>query len=115
MAEVIIIPDCHLKPMMFNLADDILDGNTEVIPVILGDLVDDFGKQFLELYDETFYRMFRFIEKYKRTFFLYGNHDLSYHIRREWLFTFGHFSRRKEDERASGKNSSFKYWLCKKD
>ena len=44
MSRVLVIPDVHLKPWIFDMADRIDEGSYDDI-VILGDLVDDWGKK----------------------------------------------------------------------
>ena len=77
MAKVLVIPDVHLKPWMFDRADEIKDDYDMV--VLLGDLVDDFGKQNnLNLYEETLDRVVEFIKSHKNVVWCRGNHDMSY-------------------------------------
>ena len=78
MSKVFVVPDIHLKPWMLEKADKLmLSGNYDHV-VLLGDLVDDWGKQYkLDLYDEMLAKTADFIVKHN-AFFCYGNHDVSY-------------------------------------
>ncbi len=81
MSNVLIIPDTHLKPWVFERAEEELSKGQYDCIVCLGDLVDDWGQELnLDLYRETFESAIRFIEKYPAFLFCYGNHDISY----EW-------------------------------
>ena len=53
MSRVLVIPDVHLKPWIFDGADRVDENSYDDI-VILGDLVDDWGKgNDLDAYKET--------------------------------------------------------------
>ena len=77
--KVLVIPDVHLKPWMFDRAAGIMkDGRA----VCLMDIPDDWGKEYdLGLYEETFDAAIRFQKEFPDTLWCYGNHDLSY----EWI------------------------------
>lgn len=79
MSKILVIPDVHLKPWMFEKADKLAsEGNYDGI-VILGDLIDDWAQGMnLDLYNETFDAAIAFIKKHKNTYYCYGNHDVSY-------------------------------------
>ncbi len=76
--KVLVIPDVHLKPWMFDKADEIDKGAYDCI-VCLGDLVDDWGKQNDEkLYRVTLEKALDFGTRHTESLWCYGNHDLSY-------------------------------------
>ena len=64
---------------MFEKASDILSENQYDAVVLLGDLVDDWGKgQNIPLYKETFDAAINFVKEHQETYWCYGNHDVSY-------------------------------------
>lgn len=80
MSLALIIPDCHLKPLMFDLAEDILEAGQADFAVQLGDLVDDWGQEFnLPLYSRTMERVLKFYKKHPNTLWCMGNHDFGYY------------------------------------
>ena len=80
--KILVIPDVHLKPWMFDRASEILKSGAAVKAVCLMDIPDDWGKEHdLGLYEETFDAAIRFQKSFPDTLWCYGNHDLSY----EWL------------------------------
>ena len=87
--KILVIPDVHLKPWMFEGASDILTSGTAERAVCLMDIPDDWGQEGnLALYEETFDAAIQFQKKFPDTLWCYGNHDLSY----EWLEYEGGFS-----------------------
>lgn len=72
-----MIPDTHLKPKMFDLADKITRENEVDYAVQLGDNLDDFY-----CYDDQYRnhnaRMLAFYHKHLNTIWLWGNHEASY-------------------------------------
>lgn len=79
MSKIFIIPDVHLKPWMFDKAEEIIEKNSFDRIVLLGDLVDDWDQEKnLNLYKETLERTIAFVVKYPDTLYCFGNHDLSY-------------------------------------
>ncbi len=79
MGKALIIPDVHLKPWMFDKADEIFNKGKYDHIVCLGDLVDDWEQALnLELYEETLDAATDFAEKHPDMLFCYGNHDVSY-------------------------------------
>ncbi len=79
MSKVLIIPDVHLKPWIFEKASAIFDRDNYDLAVILGDLVDDWGQERnLRLYNDTFDAAIAFVNKHPDTLWCYGNHDVSY-------------------------------------
>ena len=78
MSRVLVIPDVHLKPWIFDMADRI-DADSYDNIVILGDLVDDWGKgNNLDAYRQTLERAEEFAQKHCNSLWCYGNHDVSY-------------------------------------
>lgn len=78
MAKVLVIPDVHLKPWMFDIADAVSTDKYDTI-VCLGDLVDDWNKQFRQdLYEITLTRILAFDKEHPAMLWCYGNHDVSY-------------------------------------
>ena len=60
MSRVLVIPDVHLKPWIFDEAEKV-DKNSYEDIVVLGDLVDDWGKgNDLDAYEETLKRAAEF-------------------------------------------------------
>ena len=77
--RVLIIPDVHLKPWIFDRAEKILASGKADMAVDLGDLVDDFGKEYeLDLYRQTLERAAAFHQDHPDTLWCIGNHDFSY-------------------------------------
>jgi hypothetical protein len=82
--QVLAIPDIHLKPWIFDKADEIMKEHDLCKFVCLGDLVDDWYQQTnFELYEETFDKAISMADKYPESLWCYGNHDVSY----LWRFT----------------------------
>ena len=77
--KVLVIPDIHLKPQMFNAASDIMDSYECEKAVFVGDLVDDWGcQENVELYEATIKSAIQFVKKYPNSLWCFGNHDLAY-------------------------------------
>ena len=77
--KVLVIPDVHLKPYMFQQAADIMGSGAAERAVCLMDIPDDWNQEYnIGLYVETFDAAIRFAEKYPDTLWAYGNHDLCY-------------------------------------
>ena len=77
--QVLVIPDVHLKPWMFDKAEEILQKHKIDKVVCLGDIVDDWNKQYeQDLYLETLNRLISFAEAHSSMLFCWGNHDRSY-------------------------------------
>lgn len=75
----LILGDCHLKPVMFDKADEILASGKADFAVQMGDLVDDWGEQFnVTLYERTLKRAIRFKEDHPDTLWVLGNHCQGY-------------------------------------
>lgn len=80
--KILVIPDVHLKPWMFDRAKEIMDTGAAEKAVCLMDIPDDWGQEYnLGLYEDTFDAAIRFQKSFSDTLWCYGNHDLSY----EWL------------------------------
>ena len=78
MSRVLVIPDVHLKPWIFDEAEKV-DKNSYEDIVVLGDLVDDWGKgNDLDAYEETLKRAAEFGKEHGESLWCYGNHDVSY-------------------------------------
>lgn len=78
MSRILVIPDIHLKPWIFDMADQVAPVSYDYI-VVLGDLVDDWGKgNDLEAYRGTLNRAAEFASEHDEAFWCYGNHDVSY-------------------------------------
>ncbi|MBO6241912.1 MAG: metallophosphoesterase [Butyrivibrio sp.] len=78
MSRVLVIPDVHLKPWIFDKAEKVDKSSFDTI-VILGDLVDDWGKgNDLDAYKETLDRAVEFGGDHENSLWCYGNHDVSY-------------------------------------
>lgn len=76
--NVLVIPDVHLKPYIFDKADTILNNYNCDKVVLLGDFVDDwFQSNNIGLYNKTFDRLIKFLQEYD-CLVCWGNHDLSY-------------------------------------
>ena len=77
--KVLVIPDVHLKPWMFDRAGAIMKAKVADRAVCLMDIPDNWNQEYdLELYAETFDRAISFQKAYPDTLWCYGNHDLSY-------------------------------------
>ena len=77
--KVLVIPDVHLKPWMFERAEEIMKKGMAERAVCLMDIPDDWNQEYnLKLYRDTFDAAIAFAKKYPNTLWCYGNHDLSY-------------------------------------
>lgn len=77
--KVLVIPDVHLKPYMFQQASELLGQGKAERAVCLMDLPDDWECEYnIGLYVETFDAAIAFAEQYPDTLWSYGNHDLCY-------------------------------------
>ena len=77
--QVLVIPDVHLKPYIFDRAEKILKSGQADYAICLGDYVDEWDcENNLDMYQETFERMLKFKHDFPSTVFLIGNHDFSY-------------------------------------
>ncbi|MBQ7728468.1 MAG: metallophosphoesterase [Clostridia bacterium] len=77
--KVFVIPDIHLKPWIFDRAEEVSKGRGVDRFVCLMDIPDDFGKEFdLSLYESTFDRAIAFQKDHPDMLWAYGNHDICY-------------------------------------
>ena len=77
--KVLIIPDVHLKPEIFDQAMSIMENSDCEMAVCVGDIADDwYHEDDVKLYAKTFRKAVEFAEKYPETLWCYGNHDLAY-------------------------------------
>ena len=77
--KVLVIPDIHLKPWMFQRAAKIMEQGTAERAVCLMDIPDDWNQEYnINLYVETFDAAIAFAKKYPATLWSFGNHDLCY-------------------------------------
>ena len=77
--KVLVIPDIHLKPWMFDRADELLEQGCAEKAVCLMDIPDDWNQEYnLDLYAQTYDRAIRFQKDHPDTLWCYGNHDLCY-------------------------------------
>ena len=79
MAKVFVIPDIHLKPWIFDKAEEWLSKNEYDQIVCLGDIADDWNQGLnIGLYRKTFSALTSFAKNHPNMLFCYGNHDVSY-------------------------------------
>ena len=77
--KILVIPDVHLKPEMFDRAAKIMRTGNFDNSLFLGDLVDDWGwENNLQLYEKTFDALEAYMTEFPDALYCYGNHDLSY-------------------------------------
>ena len=77
--KVLVIPDVHLKPWMFDRASKMMKAGKADRAVCLMDIPDDWNQELnLDLYMQTYDRAIRFEREYPDTLWCYGNHDLCY-------------------------------------
>ena len=77
--KILVIPDIHLKPWMFERAAQIMRSGEAEQAVCLMDIPDDWDEQGnIELYIRTFEKAFCFLREFPETLWCWGNHDLSY-------------------------------------
>jgi len=77
--KVLVIPDVHLKPWMFQRASELMKEAKADRAVCLMDIADDWRQQFnLDLYEHTYDTAIAFAGEYPDTLWCYGNHDLCY-------------------------------------
>lgn len=77
--HVLVIPDVHLKPWMFDAADAAIKQEPPDAIVQLGDLSDDWDMQRRpEAYDALYERAEAFLAAHPDAYWCYGNHDMSY-------------------------------------
>lgn len=77
--KVLVIPDIHLKPFIFEQASRLMADQIAERAVCLMDIPDDWNQKLnIDLYEDTFDAAIRFARDYPDTLWCYGNHDLSY-------------------------------------
>ena len=77
--KVLVIPDVHLKPWMFDRASELMKEAKAEQVVCLMDIADDWRQQFnLDLYVQTYDAAVRFAKESPDTLWCYGNHDVCY-------------------------------------
>ena len=77
--KILVIPDVHLKPWMFERASELIKENNAQRAVCLMDIADDWRQQYnLDLYIQTYDAAIQFAKDFPDTLWCYGNHDLSY-------------------------------------
>ena len=77
--KVLIIPDVHLKPQIFDRASSLMREKTADRAVCLMDIADDWNQQFnIDLYIKTFDAAIAFAGDFPSTLWCYGNHDICY-------------------------------------
>jgi len=77
--RVLVIPDIHLKPWMFERAAEIMEDEGIEQAVCLMDIPDDWRQEYnIGMYEDTFDRAYWFQLLHPNTLWCYGNHDLSY-------------------------------------
>ena len=77
--KILVIPDVHLKPWMFERASELLKYNKADRAVCLMDIADDWRQQFnLDLYINTYDAAIKFAQDFPDTLWCYGNHDICY-------------------------------------
>ena len=77
--RILVIPDVHLKPWMFQRASELMTEIKADRAVCLMDIADDWNRQFdLELYVQTYDAAIAFAGEHPDTLWCYGNHDLCY-------------------------------------
>ena len=77
--KVLVIPDVHLKPYMFDNASKLMRRCNAERAVCLMDIADDWDKGLnLNLYEETYDKAIQFAKEFPDTLWCYGNHDYSY-------------------------------------
>lgn len=83
MSKIVVIPDIHLKPYMFDYAELIMKSANTDTAVFLGDLVDEWNQENnVSLYRSTISRAIQFKQNHPKSLFCWGNHDIGYYA--EW-------------------------------
>lgn len=77
--KVLVIPDVHLKPRIFERAAELMRSEKPDKAVCLMDIPDDWGQEFnIGLYEKTFESAVAFQKGFPDTLWCYGNHDRCY-------------------------------------
>ena len=97
--KILIIPDVHLKPWIFDRASELMKNGTADRAVCLMDIPDDWNQQLnIDLYIQTWDTAIRFAADFPETLWCYGNHDICY----QW------------DQRESGYSATAAWTVCEK-
>lgn len=79
MSRILVIPDIHLKPELFDYAEKILKDGKADRAVCLMDIPDDWNCEIhIDKYENTYDRAIKFAKDFPDTLWCYGNHDISY-------------------------------------
>ena len=77
--KVLVIADIHLKPWIVRSAIKLMEDMNLETAVFLGDGADDWDKEDdIALYNETYYYITEFMERFPKSLFCYGNHEAAY-------------------------------------
>lgn len=77
--RVLVIPDVHLKPWMFEKAAELMKEGIADRAVCLMDIADDWGQQLnIDLYEQSYDAAAAFARVFQDTLWCCGNHDVSY-------------------------------------
>ena len=77
--KIIVIPDIHLKPIIFKKAAEHLKNNVADKAVCLMDIADDWNRENdTDLYNKTYDEAIKFAKTFPDTLWCYGNHDICY-------------------------------------
>lgn len=77
--KILVIPDIHLKPWIFDRAAELMRHAAADKAVCLMDIPDDWHQEKnIDLYIQTFDSAISFQRAFPDTLWCYGNHDLSY-------------------------------------
>ena len=72
--KILVIPDIHLKPWIFDRAEEILRAGKADMAVCLMDIADDWNKEYdLTSYEQTYDAAISFAREFPDTFWCYGN------------------------------------------
>ena len=76
---ILVIPDVHLKPWIFQRASELMREIKADRAVCLMDIADDWKQQLnLDLYNQTYDAAIAFAGEFPDTLWCYGNHDVCY-------------------------------------
>ena len=77
--RVLVIPDIHLKPWIFERASELMQEGTADRAVCLMDIADDWNQELnLDLYISTYDAAIKFAKDCPDALWCYGNHDICY-------------------------------------
>lgn len=97
--RILVVPDIHLKPYIFERASQLMKSEKADMAVCLMDIADDWGQETnIGLYEESYDAAIAFAEMFPDTLWCYGNHDVCY----LW------------DERESGYSALASVTVCNK-